>query len=72
MTALNFQIEEFAYSIGNTLVNIFHFLALFAIGGAAVWSAVFFTYDYSRYSNCRRYIIIIHLFRARGNRGYLY
>ena len=41
MTALNAQIEGLAYSIGNTLVNIFHLLALFAIGGAVVWSAVF-------------------------------
>jgi hypothetical protein len=42
MTALNAQIEEFAHSIANTLVNIFHLLALFAIGGVVIWSAVFF------------------------------
>ncbi|NQU71323.1 MAG: phosphate-starvation-inducible PsiE family protein [Rhodospirillales bacterium] len=30
-----------AYSIGGALVNGFHLLALFAIGGAIVWSAVF-------------------------------
>ena len=41
MAALNSQIEESAHSIGNALVNIFHLLALFAIGGAVVWSAVF-------------------------------
>jgi protein PsiE len=40
VNALNTQTEEFAYSIGNTLVNMFHLLALFAIGGAVVWSAV--------------------------------
>jgi phosphate starvation-inducible membrane PsiE len=44
MTALNSQIEELAYSIGNTLVNIFHLLALFAIGGVVVWSAVLFSH----------------------------
>ena len=27
--------------MGNSLVNIFHLLALFAIGGAVVWSAIF-------------------------------
>jgi phosphate starvation-inducible membrane PsiE len=41
VNALNSQIEEVADSIGNTLVNIFHLLALFAIGGAVVWSAIF-------------------------------
>jgi protein PsiE len=40
VNALNSQTEKFAYSIGNTLVNMFHLLALFAIGGAVVWSAV--------------------------------
>ena len=36
MTQINSRIEELAYSIGHTLVNIFHLLALFAIGGAVV------------------------------------
>ena len=37
----NSKIEGAADSLGNSLVNIFHLLALFAIGGAVVWSAVF-------------------------------
>jgi protein PsiE len=37
----NSKIESAADSLGNSLVNIFHLLALFAIGGAVVWSAVF-------------------------------
>jgi phosphate starvation-inducible membrane PsiE len=37
----NSKIEGSADSLGNSLVNIFHLLALFAIGGAVVWSAVF-------------------------------
>ena len=41
MLELNSKVEEVADSIGNSLVNIFHFLALFAIGGAVVWSAIF-------------------------------
>ncbi len=28
-------------NIGNTLVDVFHFLALFVIGGTVVWSAAF-------------------------------
>ncbi len=44
ITNFNSQIENLAYSIGNALVNIFHLLALFAIGGAVVWSAVFSFY----------------------------
>lgn len=38
---LNKNIHNFAEVIGNLLVDGFHFLALFAIGGAIVWSAVF-------------------------------
>ena len=41
MSELNSKVEEVADSIGNSLVNIFHLLALFAIGGAVVWSAIF-------------------------------
>ena len=37
----NSKIEGAADSVGNSLVNIFHLLALFAIGGAVVWSAIF-------------------------------
>ena len=37
----NSKIEGSADSLGNSLVNIFHLLALFAIGGAVVWSAIF-------------------------------
>ena len=37
----NSKIESTADSLGNSLVNIFHLLALFAIGGAVVWSAIF-------------------------------
>tara|TARA_B110000967_G_C18871191_1_gene555490 strand:+ start:1516 stop:1992 length:477 start_codon:yes stop_codon:yes gene_type:complete len=37
----NSKIESAADSLGNSLVNIFHLLALFAIGGAVVWSAIF-------------------------------
>ena len=34
------RLHVFADSIGNILVDGFHYLALFAIGGATVWSAV--------------------------------
>jgi protein PsiE len=33
-------IERFAYGFGNLLVDLFHFLALLAIGAATVWSAL--------------------------------
>ena len=39
--ALNRKIKNFADAIGNLLVDGFHYLALFAIGGSIVWSAVF-------------------------------
>ena len=38
---LNNNLQEFADGFGNLLVNAFHYLALFAIGGATVWSAIF-------------------------------
>ena len=41
MSEFNSKIEGVADSLGNSLVNIFHLLALFAIGGAVVWSAIF-------------------------------
>jgi phosphate starvation-inducible membrane PsiE len=34
------QMSSVAHLVGNVLVDGFHFLALFAIGGAIVWSAV--------------------------------
>ena len=34
-------LKEFSEFFGNLLVDGFHFLALFAIGGATAWSAVF-------------------------------
>jgi len=37
----NSKVEGAADSLGNSLVNIFHLLALFAIGGAVVWSGIF-------------------------------
>ena len=39
--ALNQKIKNFADAVGNLLVDGFHYLALFAIGGSIVWSAVF-------------------------------
>lgn len=38
--ALNEKLHRTSDSIGNLLVDGFHYLALFAIGGAIVWSAV--------------------------------
>ena len=35
------RVQTFAESIGNLVVEAFHYLALFAIGAAVVWSAVF-------------------------------
>ena len=37
---LHQRFNAFADAIGNILVDAFHYLALFAIGGATVWSAV--------------------------------
>ncbi|MGR8949909.1 MAG: phosphate-starvation-inducible protein PsiE [Gammaproteobacteria bacterium] len=37
---LNRKLQDFADGFGDLLVNAFHYLALFAIGGATVWSAV--------------------------------
>ena len=41
VSEFNSKVEGAADSLGNSLVNIFHLLALFAIGGAVVWSAIF-------------------------------
>jgi len=37
---LNQGLKEFSEVFGNLLVDGFHYLALFAIGGATAWSAV--------------------------------
>ena len=37
---INQKLKAFADVFGNLLVDSFHYLALFAIGGATVWSAV--------------------------------
>jgi len=39
--ALNEELHHLSEAVGNLLVDAFHYLALFAIGGAIVWSAVF-------------------------------
>ena len=38
---LHEKLERLSETIGNFLVDAFHYLALFAIGGAIVWSAAF-------------------------------
>ena len=38
--ALRRKVNGFAESLGNLLVDAFHYFALFAIGGTIVWSAV--------------------------------
>lgn len=40
-SALNAKLGRTADTIGNLFVDAFHYLALFAIGGAIVWSAIF-------------------------------
>jgi len=37
---LNERLNQFSNNVGNLLVDAFHYVALFAIGGAIVWSAV--------------------------------
>ena len=37
---MNNEMEK-VQKIGNTLVDVFHFLALFIIGGTVVWSAIY-------------------------------
>ena len=39
--ALNVRLHRASDTVGNLLVDAFHYLALFAIGGAIVWSAIF-------------------------------
>lgn len=39
--ALNDRLHKASDTVGNLLVDAFHYLALFAIGGAIVWSAIF-------------------------------
>lgn len=36
---LNERLHQFSNNVGNLLVDVFHYVALFAIGGAIVWSA---------------------------------
>jgi protein PsiE len=43
--ALHEKLERLSKNIGNLLVDAFHYLALFAIGGAIVWSAAFAFFD---------------------------
>ena len=38
---LHEKLERLSETVGNFLVDAFHYLALFAIGGAIVWSAAF-------------------------------
>ncbi len=37
---LNDKLHQFSDSFGNLLVDLFHYVALFVIGGSIVWSAV--------------------------------
>ena len=39
-SALNQKLQDWADTVGNFLVDAFNYVALFAIGGAIVWSAV--------------------------------
>lgn len=39
--AFNDKLHRASDAVGNLLVDAFHYLALFAIGGAIVWSAIF-------------------------------
>lgn len=45
--ALNAKLHRVSDTVGNLLVDGFHYLALFAIGGAIVWSAIFAFLDMS-------------------------
>jgi len=40
LQALHQRLHKFSEVVGSLLVDAFHYLALFAIGGAIVWSAV--------------------------------
>ena len=39
-SVLNIKLHQLADSIGNLMVDLFHYVALFAIGGSIVWSAL--------------------------------
>ena len=39
--AIRQSINRYSQAFGNLLVDVFHFLALFAIGATIVWSALF-------------------------------
>ena len=38
-SVMNDKLHQFSDSVGNLLVDLFHYVALFVIGGAIVWSA---------------------------------
>jgi len=38
-SVMNDKLQKFSDSAGNLLVDLFHYVALFAIGGSIVWSA---------------------------------
>lgn len=40
ISILNDKLHQFSDSFGDLLVDLFHYVALFVIGGAIVWSAV--------------------------------
>ncbi len=48
ISAASRRTTEFSESVGRALVDGFHLLALFAIGGAIVWSAVFVFLEMTR------------------------
>ena len=39
--SINQRVHTFSDAVGRLLVDVFHYLALFAIGGAIVWSAAY-------------------------------
>ena len=47
------NIEKKANQVGNFLVRAFHYLALFAIGSAIVWSAFFTFLELSEKNLCK-------------------
>lgn len=62
--ALNARLHRTADNMGNLLVDGFHYMALFAIGGAIVWSAVsafLFMVDQGRASIADILLLFIYL-----------
>ena len=39
-SVLNEKLHQVSDSVGNLLIDLFHYVALFAIGGSIIWSAV--------------------------------